>query len=1123
MRAESDKTRIFIAWDSEIPSIRHSFERLQKSPPPEFTIEVLGVGGSAYHGAVLEDTLEPAIERADRVLALVDRPNANMGFELGLALGRRKPAAIAHAGLDLPSWLELAPFSGHLVCPGGEIEKLRKIIVDRGTDERPWIQAPADPPPGDATILLCPRAGDGSAVREHLADVFGDWNLLELRSWSIRDLTRKLAGVRRVVWVITTPPQGSIRDGEENACASVVAGFAYGRGIELHVMRSDESRSILDVANLGVEFSSLDDLVEQLAERTATTAETAGRLEGQPALVSRWRAHCLRVHREIPIVGYRDHKKFILDIEKIYVPLAISSMEALRTPHGSVNRESWSEDELVSQRADVGVDGAFCHLEKQIAEGQPLRGLSIVGDPGSGKTTLLQHIFCKVSRQGSAAVGLPEGLTPVLLRFSRLRADGLGASSLVDLAEQEAKLNGHEGAGRALLADSSRALLFLLDGLDEVRDEATRIEVADWLCDEALRWENSRFVATCRYASWRKPAGRLGGRFFPFEVLRFGRDDAADYVRQWFSAVVSAQRGPEESPDAALSRATEKAERLLEAMNDPERPLHSSLWKMTRNPLLLSTICLVHHAREGLPDSRAELYDESLGLLIETWGEQHQSGRGLPYRSASRVLQPLAWAMQESLDRADTSKEISRARLLELIAPPLEGRPRGLEGMEPSEFLDRIAREIGVLVSPDFERYQFLHLTFQEYLAACDARTRGDAAGLAERLGQDRWREPILLSMSLDGIFVPFMRAALAGAIEAHREILGRCLDEARAIEDSPFVEVLARESEILEGRGRPEGIRLSPGALAALLRLFVGRDRPGIAAAAKPLMNHPDREVAALAAQLTGISEEPAVSPEEERAGGELWREPTSGMSFVWVRAGELWMGSSCTEGEEGYDPEAASVEEPRHRVEISRGFWLGQYPVTNAEYRRFVDSTDQPEPESFRRERFGKDRQPVTGVSWENARRFCEWLSAELPSGHGPIELPTEAEWEWAARGEDGRKYPWGSSPPPSVERAIFGRGAPDAVGERPLGAGPFGAQDQAGNVWEWCADRYGAYSAEPQVDPTGPASGAAGVLRGGSWIDVPRNLRCAGRLRSAPGYRLDVIGFRVVCRVPRQRVSS
>jgi formylglycine-generating enzyme required for sulfatase activity len=254
-----------------------------------------------------------------------------------------------------------------------------------------------------------------------------------------------------------------------------------------------------------------------------------------------------------------------------------------------------------------------------------------------------------------------------------------------------------------------------------------------------------------------------------------------------------------------------------------------------------------------------------------------------------------------------------------------------------------------------------------------------------------------------------------------------------------------------------------------------------------------------------------PAVAAQEPKA-GDVWVEPRTGMRFVYVPAGRFQMGR--TDGTE--------AERPVHWVRLS-AFWLGEVPVTNREYRRFVRETKHDEPRSWREERLSDPEQPVVTVSWDDARAFCAWLREV---GKVEARLPSEAQWEYAARGTEGRPYPWGDAVPDAT-RAHFGgrdigRDGPARVGSCPAGRGPFGALDQAGNAWEWCEDTWNerAYTRAPELlDPVVDGGDAeTRVVRGGSWYNGAPALAAACRCWHWSRFRRDLLGFRVVIAASR-----
>jgi formylglycine-generating enzyme required for sulfatase activity len=199
-------------------------------------------------------------------------------------------------------------------------------------------------------------------------------------------------------------------------------------------------------------------------------------------------------------------------------------------------------------------------------------------------------------------------------------------------------------------------------------------------------------------------------------------------------------------------------------------------------------------------------------------------------------------------------------------------------------------------------------------------------------------------------------------------------------------------------------------------------------------------------------------------------------GVSMVLVPAGSFTMGS-----ETGH-----SYEQPAHEVWLD-AFYIDQYEVTNAQYKECADAgycdTDHTPWSNIqtRIDYYGNpqfDDYPVIYLDWFDARKYCIWRGARLP---------TEAEWEKAARGTDGRRYPWGNEPPDD-HYANFNKNVGDTmrVGSYPAGVSPYGAYDMAGNVWEWVNDWYGAdyYTISPFENPIGPSMGEYHIIRGGAW---------------------------------------
>jgi formylglycine-generating enzyme required for sulfatase activity len=220
--------------------------------------------------------------------------------------------------------------------------------------------------------------------------------------------------------------------------------------------------------------------------------------------------------------------------------------------------------------------------------------------------------------------------------------------------------------------------------------------------------------------------------------------------------------------------------------------------------------------------------------------------------------------------------------------------------------------------------------------------------------------------------------------------------------------------------------------------------------------------------------------------------------MRFERVPGGRFRMGSDA-----GQDD-----ERPVHEVQID-AFEMSVHPVTRGEYRAFLDATGHARPRDWDDPAFAGDDRPVVGVSWHDAVAYCGWRSA----GGSAERLPTEAEWERAARGGvDGAAYPWGDEIPAWIPEQ--GRGP--LPGPWPVTLGEpnrFGLLGIAGNVHEWCADWHdgGYYAVSPVENPRGPASGARRASRGGSWRHAVTMSRCAARSKIDPSFRYTDYGFR------------
>jgi len=235
----------------------------------------------------------------------------------------------------------------------------------------------------------------------------------------------------------------------------------------------------------------------------------------------------------------------------------------------------------------------------------------------------------------------------------------------------------------------------------------------------------------------------------------------------------------------------------------------------------------------------------------------------------------------------------------------------------------------------------------------------------------------------------------------------------------------------------------------------------------------------------------------------------PTDGAEIVYVPAGEFTMGSTdekvqaILESNSAHKPEWLTDEKPQHRVYLD-GYWVYKNDVTVGQYQKFCTATGHAMPDS---PPWGwKEDHPIVNVTWDDAKAYCAWAHAALP---------TEAEWEKAARGTDGREYPWGSTFDTSrLWRSVDeNRSSTAPVGSFPTGASPYGCLDMVGNVGQWCADWFNEdyYKSAPPRNPTGPPTGESRVVRGGVWFTNNASTSAELRGGGAPGGGDNFDGFR------------
>jgi formylglycine-generating enzyme required for sulfatase activity/energy-coupling factor transporter ATP-binding protein EcfA2 len=710
--------------------------------------------------------------------------------------------------------------------------------------------------------------------------------------------------------------------------------------------------------------------------------------------------------------------------------------------------------------------------------------LVIIGDPGSGKSTLLKHLALRLAAEDNAPL-------PILIPLNAY-ADALSKGDtnlqryLPDYFAGLAK--GMDNLGplfdEAIL--QGRAVI-LLDGLDEVqRHRSNLVQKVEAFAHEAIQRGN-KLVVTSRVVGYRE-APLNAKDWTLYTLLDFDRSAIEDFARKWCTAFEKSTKGNTE--EAAIAAEKERVS-LIEALDG-----NPGVANLASNPLLLTILALIKRQGVSLPNRRVELYELYLKTLISAWSkaralDKKPVGPSLDYLETVSVLGPLAlWLREEN----PTYGLISEERLIDWLTAHFMGDDWGLRRGEARErardFLDSVHKYSNLLLERGQGRYGFMHLTFEEALAARGLTQKGqlkldDSLVLIEKhVADPAWRETLLLAVGVWGL----VREEPRKAGEVVRAILKMDCDG-----DDACANVLLAGA-CLEDVGE-----------LGLSRAVANEVKDALLAAAhnRSLMPTIQRDAGFILGRVGWV--------------------PDDLDAFITIPAGAFLY---------GFDKRIVVIDKP---------YQIARYPVTNSQYRHFVNARGYEKQEcwssdgwawrkgtygsnateQWERDRLSRrpsDRRnrpffwhelkwnnslaPVVGITWFEAEAYCNWLSLECGK---PIRLPTEEEWERASRNTEGREYPWGQD---------FGRNKLNSrdfwhtnyeiasttiVGQFEKGNSNDGISDMSGNVWEWLNAWFDEGRAHRAVS-------------GGAWSLLRQDINCAYRNWYIPDNFSDSIGFRV-----------
>ena len=523
----------------------------------------------------------------------------------------------------------------------------------------------------------------------------------------------------------------------------------------------------------------------------------------------------------------------------------------------------------------------------------------------------------------------------------------------------------------------------------------------------------------------------------------------------------------------------------------PDDPRKWDGWTKYKSPNLYERLCLDPHANPS-----NELIEEHCRELLRWWQKK------LPLKN--QPSNPLAQLLRPGLE--ESSRYLTEARV-ELLDPSrrramddeLAAQAQGEAMGEFQKYLTFAVADGILTTAQEKNLLQFgtEHGLTKDQMLACITTELEDSgakreplpeparlpgAARSRRRGSLNPKDDFLRMLRLSGLDSDAMTDDQRDAFVNMAENLGIDLDEAEDL-----IDLYLEEADKLSN---PQAAAPEPPR-----SVFVETPKP------PPAEEAAEPEPEFQPGQISELEERAQFINFENSLRGQM----------IFVPSGQFVMGSEAID--------AAPNERPPTRVTVSR-YYLSRHLITNADYEQF-------DPSHVRKRAAGTgDRHPVVYVSSLEAIKFCQWLSTRERKRY---RLPTEAEWEYAARGTDGRRYPWGDYGGRgdlanfADKNTVFawsdreiddGYAESSPVGVFPLGASPFGLQDMAGNVWEWCVDYYEAYRGAPKINPRGPTCGAKRVYRGGSWKSRFNSLRTTARGSNAPNFSCNDLGFRIAC---------